>query len=154
MDEKLAKKTGEIKAFTLLGIELFQKSKTALEEVFGSDGVNQIVHDLETHLEKINTEIERTEFASIIEEKTQKTKEKVGGMEETYIADKWDDPTELCEWLGFFEGAALVHFNLVSALSVNKNLDTLTRIADEGTLFHHNLLDKIKDSIKKLASNN
>lgn len=153
MDEKLAKKIGEIKAFTLLGIGLFEKSKDALTQVFGVDDMNQISHDLEVQLQSINEEISNSEFLEIIEEKTQKTKEKVSGMQSTYIGDKWNDSTELCEWLGFFEGAALVHFSLVSALSINKNLESLTHFANEGAIFHHNLLEKVKESIKKLASN-
>jgi hypothetical protein len=153
MDERLAKKVGEIKAFNLLGIELLQKAETPLEIIFSAEELVAISDQLEIHLQKLNQEIENTNFLNVIEEKTTKTKEKVGSMQNTYIGDKWDDPIELCEWLGFFEGAAIVHFSLVKALAEQKNLGTIAHIAEDGATFHRNLLERVTVSIKKLASN-
>jgi len=41
------------------------------------------------------------------------TEEKLKKMRDLYVADQWDNATELMEWSGFFEGAAIVHWALM-----------------------------------------
>jgi hypothetical protein len=150
MDERMARKIGEVKAFTLLGIELFEKGKGALEDVIGQNVLEDTITKLTSQLQQIDEVIEKSEFAEAVNEKAAKTKAKVGAMADAYIGDAWDDPTELCEWLGFFEGAAIVHFSLVFGLSGKANLPVIQKLTDEGVLFHQSLLHKVTQAIKSL----
>jgi hypothetical protein len=150
MDEKMARKVGEIKAFCVLGAELWVKGKEALSPVFGETIVLETVEKLNAHATKIDEVMANTEWESAMNEKVEKTKAKVGGMAETYIGDAWDDATELCEWLGFFEGAAVVHFSLVLGKAERSGNTELLELSKEGMELHQNLLQKVTDVIRGL----
>jgi hypothetical protein len=150
MDEKMARKVGEIKAFCVLGAELFEKGKDALNSTFGEATISKTIEKLKAHATKIDEAMANTEFVSVMNEKAEKTKAKVGGMAETYIGDEWDNPTELCEWLGFFEGAAIVHFSLVLGKAEKAGRTELAEVAQGGMSLHQDLLQKVTDTIKRL----
>jgi hypothetical protein len=109
MNDFVAKKLGEVMAFTSMGLELIERGGQALAGALGEKTVNQTRSDLESQLENIKTYASETTLT-----KAEATGGKLRGMAETYIGDQWDNPAELLEWLGFFEGAALVHWQLVS----------------------------------------
>jgi hypothetical protein len=150
MNERMARKMGELKAFCMLGQELFQKGGAALENAFGKEKVIEIIAALSKQEEEIDTFIQTTEFADAMNEKAEKTRTKVGGMAETYIGEAWNDATELCEWLGFFEGAAIVHFSLVYGKAEKVSLSEVMSLTKAGMEFHQNLLENITETIQTL----
>jgi hypothetical protein len=150
MDERMARKMGELKAFCMLGQELFQKGETALETAFGKEKVGEVISLLAKHQQEIETYMHATEFFDAMNEKAEKTRNKVGGMAETYIGDAWDDPTELCEWLGFFEGAAIVHFSLVYGKAEKAHVSEVMELAKSGMELHQNLLSDVTKTIQTL----
>lgn len=150
MDERMARKVGEVKAFTVLGIELFEKGKDALAVAFGAGTIDSTVEKLSNQLLQIDEAMKQTEFADLTDEKCKKTKVKVGGMADTYIGDAWDDATELCEWLGFFEGAALVHWSLVQGKAEVAKLEHIVALCQEGKNLHQELLQTVVDTIRNL----
>jgi hypothetical protein len=150
MDERMAKKIGELKAFCVLGQELFDKGGFALETAFGKEKVAEIIDSLKENQKDIELFILTTEFANAMEEKAAKTIEKVGGMAQTYIGEAWDDPTELCEWLGFFEGAAIVHFSLVYGKAKKVLLSEVIELTQTGLELHQNILRDVTSTIQTL----
>lgn len=146
----MARKMGELKAFCVLGQELFAKGVPALETAFGNEKVTEIIESLKGHQKDIELFIETTAFADAMEEKAKKTIEKVGGMAQTYIGEAWDDPTELCEWLGFFEGAAIVHFSLVYGKAKKVLLSEVIELTQIGLELHKNLLQDVTKTIQTL----
>lgn len=147
----MARKVGEVKAFCVLGAELFEKGESALTPAFGESVVSETIEKLKLHTTKIDEAMDKTEFGSVMNEKAEKTKAKVGGMADTYIGEAWDDATELCEWLGFFEGAAIVHFSLVSGFAKKNNLLEIESLAHEGMILHQELLALVAKTIPTLA---
>ena len=87
-----------------------------------------------------------------VQEKSLRTEDKIRKMQNLYLQDKWDDESELLEWMGFFEGAALVHWKLVEGLSQKAEDSYLSRIVNKGLTMHQALLFKISEAIRKLGN--
>jgi len=133
MNEFIAKKLGEVLAFAEVGLETFERGKTAFESVLGIERVSQILKDNATHVETIRKVGHECEVNTIVEKKLEGTGKKLRAMRDLYVGDQWDNSTELLEWSGFFEGAAIVHWDLVLGAS-----ETLVTI--QQTLIHNDLL--------------
>jgi hypothetical protein len=72
-------------------------------------------------------------------------------MRDLYIGDEWDNPTEVLEWSGFFEGAALVHWAVVDGAAKTLDLADLEKLAGEGQDYHHKMLHDIADMLRKIG---
>ena len=147
----MAKKIGEIKAFCILGHNLFKKSENTLKKVFGKQKVEMITQDLLSCQQEIDIMLQNTDLYEVMNKKAVKTEAKVSKMADNYIGDKWDDPTELCEWLGFFEGAAIVHFSLVFGKAKKAKLRDLEDLTRRGIRLHKTLLDDVTKAIQNLS---
>ena len=73
--------------------------------------------------------------------KASKTEEKLRSMRDLYVADQWDNATELMEWSGFFEGAAVVHWALVRGAAEGMNNEGLLTLAEECINWHYELIE-------------
>jgi hypothetical protein len=61
----------------------------------------------------------------VVVTKANGTGTKLMKMRDIYIADQWRKPSEIAEWLGFFEGAAYVHWNLVDGAGESTHVKDL-----------------------------
>lgn len=151
MNEFSAKKLGEVLAFSQSGIEVFTRAKEALSELL-SDEYQSTIDELTTQAGKIEDLATELECADITLQKAEKTKAKLIGMAETYIGDQWDDPAECMEWLGFFEGAAIVHWKLIEGISNKADNEKLSSLASDGVLLHRKVLTTVEEKIKSYGS--
>lgn len=152
INEFTAKKLGEVLAFANVGKEIFERGRMALEEVFTRDGVNNALHQISKHgieIENLATELGSSEITL---PKSKKTREKLEKMMELYVGEEWDNPAELLEWLGFFEGAAAIHWKLVEGAAEALDHVELKELANSGVGFHQELLSKVEQLIKDLGS--
>ena len=67
---------------------------------------------------------------------------KLSRMREEYIQDNWDEPAELLEWLGFFEGGAIVRWGLVRGISEKYAIGDLQQLSQHASLFYNQLLQR------------
>jgi len=140
MNEFSAKKIGEGLAFTNVSNKTFEK---------GYEGFRKLFMDVKLDaLKKENTEC-YDELLNIAKElkveditlsKALATEEKLLSMRDLYVKDEWDNITELCEWLGFFEGAAVVHFTLIKGIAESLEHKALEALADRAIIFHEEIL--------------
>lgn len=151
MNEFTAKKLGEVLAFAIVGKEIFEKGREALEEVLTSEGVNQIIESVNAHANAITGLAGAEGTTDITLPKSEKTADKLRKMLDLYVGDEWDNSAELLEWLGFFEGAALVHWKLVEGAGQALEDDKLKDLAKTGVDFHHNLLAQVSEAIRNLG---
>jgi len=148
MNEFQAKKLGEILAFETLSAQFFEKTKGTLKEKFSEESLNEIIEKNTLRTAKIKEISEINNASEITIPKSEKTIQKLIQMQDKYIGDEWDNPAELLEWLGFFEGAAIVHLKLVEGMAEkieNEELKTLTKEAVES---HHDFFHKIGEVMK------
>lgn len=151
MNEFTAKKLGEVLAFAKVGEAIFERGRAALNTVFTEHGVNQILHGISEQavaIENLATDLGTT---AITIPKSKKTGEKLEKMMELYVGEEWDNPAELLEWLGFFEGAALIHWKLVEGAAEALNHVDLKELVKIGINAHTELLKQVAEHIKTLG---
>jgi len=151
MNEFTAKKLGEVLAFAIVGKEIFEKGNEALGQVLTPEGVGQIIERVNGHINTITDLAANKGTTGITLPKSEKTSEKLRKMLGLYVGDEWDNSAELLEWLGFFEGAALVHWKLVEGAGQSLSDDGLKELAKIGVDFHHNLLTQVSEAIRDLG---
>jgi hypothetical protein len=151
MNNFTAKKIGEVLAFTNVGLEILDLGRQSLINILGEnsvDALTKMTQEQQGNLEDIATQ---KQILETVHEKSAGTQIKLRQMQELYLQGKWDDESELLEWLGFFEGAALVHWKLVEGVAQHTDDTYLSRIVNRGLTMHQALLFKVSEAIKKLG---
>jgi len=151
MNEFTAKKIGEVLAFAEVGVETFEKGKNALIEVFGAERVDEIINKTKQHGKTLNYSLQGSSMLEIVDKKVIGTGEKLRHMRDYYVGDEWDNSTELLEWSGFFEGAAIVHWALVETSVLESGLNDLSDFAREIGDFHKKILEECSEKLKELG---
>lgn len=152
MNEYIAKKIGEVLAFARVALDTIEKSRKSHEEVFGESRVGEISLSNKRHIEKIDDLILEAKMQDITIPKAEKTTEKLFGMRDHYIGDEWDNPAEIAEWLGFFEGAAIVHWKLVEGASEKLNLPDLKELSERCIATHQKIFEQNASFLKQHGS--
>lgn len=153
INEFVAKKLGEVLAFNTVGSETLERGRDALVATLGEE----FVLDQEEKNKLHNTEIIRIATdAGIIDTtlaKSAKTEQKLRAMRDLYVADQWDNATELLEWSGFFEGAAIVHWNLIRGAGEGLDNEALMMLSNESNSYHYKLLEKAETELMSVGQN-
>lgn len=150
MNEFVGKKLGEVLAFSRLGVELFERGETALKTVF--EDYDRVVENFRKQAGEVEQAAAGGEVAGITADKAEATLGKLRGMMVTYIGDQWDNPAELLEWMGFFEGAAIVHWRLVEGAASELENDALHELAQFGVNLHDGLLTRAQEAITQIGA--
>jgi len=151
-NEFVGKKLGEVAAFANVGKELFERGRAALNGVFTEKGVNTILHDISIHALELNKLAAELGTSDVTSAKCEKTSAKLRQMMEMYVGEEWDNPAELLEWLGFFEGATLIHWELVAGTGeALANMDT-QELAGMAITFHQKLLTDVGTRIHEVGA--
>lgn len=150
MNEFVGKKLGEVLAFSNIGVELFERGEATFREAFSD------YDELKNVFVQQADDVKDVAKAGGVDETTEKkasaTGDKLRGMMETYIGDEWDNLAELLEWMGFFEGAAVVHWRLVEGAAETLDDSTLHQLAADGADLHHDLLHRAQGEIKAIGA--
>ena len=147
INEFVAKKIGEVLAFTRVSTDTIEKAGVGLTETLGEEKIMDMLEKNRIHGEEL---LRIATDASVVDttlEKADKTEEKLKEMRELYIAGKWDNPTEILEWSGFFEGAAIVHWALIRGAGEGLDNEELITLANEGISYHYELLEHAESEL-------
>ncbi len=150
MNEFVGKKLGEVLAFSNLGIELFDRGAEVLEGQFEDFGA--LKETFLAQAESVKDIAQVGGVYEVTEKKAVATEQKLRGMMETYIGDEWSNLAELLEWMGFFEGAAVVHWRLVEGAAETLDDNELHQLAADGADLHHDLLHRAQAHIKSIGA--
>jgi hypothetical protein len=90
-------------------------------------------------------------ISEVTMKKLEGTGKKLRDMRDMYIGDEWDNATELIEWSGFFEGAAIVHFALVRGAADKLGSSELSALANEAIDFHYQVLEKAESELESVG---
>lgn len=151
MNEFTAKKLGEVLAFTRVGNDTIVKGRAALVEVLGEEKVTDMEDKNRIHGEECLRLATDAGVVDITLAKAEKTEAKLKQMRDLYVGDQWDNATELMEWSGFFEGAAVVHFALIRGIGEGSNNEALALLAEEGIATHYELLDLAENELTQVG---
>lgn len=150
MNEFVGKKLGEVMAFSNIGVELLERGESALKEAM--DDYDEIKMAFGEQATQIKEAAEAGGVLETTESKAQATGDKLRGMMETYIGDEWENLAELLEWMGFFEGAAVVHWKLVEGAAGTLGDSSLASLAENGATLHHDLLHRTQELISQVGA--
>jgi hypothetical protein len=148
MNESIAKKLGEVLAFTRVGTDTIEKGRPALSNTLGEEQVLDMLEKFRIHGEEIMRNATDAAMIDTVLEKAEKTETKVKEMRDLYIADKWDNATEIMEWNGFFIGAAIVHWAFVKGAAQGMNHENLMTLSEEGVNWNYELLEKMEGELE------
>lgn len=151
MNEFTAKKLGEVLAFCNVGIETIQKAGTPFSDLVGDEFIAEYIEKNTVHAEELKALATAGGKIDITTTKSEKTSDKLRKMRELYIGDQWENPVEILEWLGFFEGAAQVHWALVQGAGKILESDALIALAAEGEETHHYFLEKVSTELESVG---
>jgi hypothetical protein len=140
MNEFSAKKLGEGLAFTRVGNSTLEQGYEGFRKLFMDVKLQAIQKENNEHGEELLNIAKNFKVEELVMPKSLSTETKLLEMRDTYIKDEWGNTTELCEWLGFFEGAAVVHFTLIKGIAESLNNKPLEELADRAIVFHEELL--------------
>lgn len=153
MNEFTAKKLGEVLAFTDVANNTIEQGKNALVQVLGEERVLDMVEKNRIHGEEIIRIATDNGVIDTTLAKAKKTTEKLIAMRDLYVADQWDNATELMEWSGFFEGAAVVHWALIRGCAETLNDEAFITLATEGVTYHYELLELAESELGSVGQN-
>lgn len=156
MNEFVSKKIGEVLAFEKVSLEMAEKAKEAISSTFGNSFYEELNNHSQKCIDEINLISEEFGVMDIVGTKAEKTGDKLRSMQDLYLQseDDWKDPAEIMEWLGFFEGAAIVHWSLVKGASNELDNEKLKSLAQEGVSHHKDFLNEVEEKISEYASKN
>lgn len=150
MDQKFAKKLGEVLAFERATKDLFEKGAEGLSQVLSPEVMGQALRSSESRASQLEEWATGADIAETVLAKAEATGSKLTSMRDMYVQDRWDDGVELMEWLGFFEGAAIVHWELVRGGAQSFELETIEGLANDALKFHEKLLNGVREKISTL----
>lgn len=150
MNDFTAKKLGEVLAFARVLALTLDRGGEALAQAIAQNDLEDIRTANEQHIKTLETGEPYSDVRDALLAKADKTAKKLTAMQDLYLADEddWDDPAELMEWLGFFEGAAMVHWNLVIGAAHSVGKKDLTDLAESGVDLHTNFLVIVANAIQ------
>lgn len=141
MNEFIAKKLGEVLAFNRVGANTLEQGRAALLAALGQEKVIDMQEKNHMHGEEVMRVATDAGIIDVTLAKAAATETKLKAMRDLYVGDQWDNATELMEWSGFFEGAAIVHWALVRGAAEGLNHDGLLILAEEAITWHYELLE-------------
>jgi hypothetical protein len=143
MNEKITKKIGEAAAFTQVLTATSQAHSPVFEELLGdlAAGVDIATSKQQTELTAL---CDAAGTSEVLRPKVDKTADKITRMGEMYVGDDWDDAAEVLEWLSFFVGGAIVHWELIAGAGEAMQHEELTLCATEGVVYYEQLLAQLK----------
>jgi hypothetical protein len=147
INEFVAKKIGEVLAFTRVSTDTITKGHGALVQMLSEEVVQDMLDKNRIHGEELMRISTEGGAIDITLAKASKTEEKLKMMRDLYVGDQWDNAVELMEWSGFFEGAAIVHFALVRGAGEGLENEALITLSNEALAYHYELLDQSENHL-------
>jgi hypothetical protein len=68
-----------------------------------------------------------------------------------YVGDDWDDSAEVLEWMSFFVGGAIVHWQLIAGAGAAMDDEMLTDAATSGVVFYESLMTQLKQAATQVG---
>lgn len=152
MNEFVTKKLGEVLAFNRLGTETLEKGRAELAMVLGEEKMLDMEEKNHMHAEGIMKIATDAGVIDLLLTKADATEKKLRGMRDLYIGDNWNNPTEILEWSGFFEGAAIVHWAVIRGAAEGMNNEELLTFTEEGINWHYEVLEIIESELSRVGA--
>jgi hypothetical protein len=140
MNEKVAKKIGEAYAFARVLGQLSEGEPVLFKDLFSQDALN-IKSATDMQIVDLDVVARVGGVVEIVHGKAGRTSKKITEMGEFYVGNDWDDSAEVLEWLSFFLGAAVIHWQLIGGCAKGLSDKDFEGVASRGTQYYAGLLE-------------
>ena len=144
MTEKVAKKIGEAYAFAQTLADTYSANTDVMNELLGEHS-GTLLEITRVQTEELKDIAEESGMAEIVLPKAERTGAKITKMGEMYVGDDWDDVAEVLEWMSFFVGGAIVHWQLITGSAEEMDHTHFGNIAGVGTEYYVSLMKQLRD---------
>lgn len=151
MNEKITKKVGEASAFAQVLEATYQANEKVMKELLGKQA-SAVVKTAGSQMTALKSICDEAGTMSTLGPKVEKTADKITRMGEMYVGDDWADSAEVLEWMSFFVGGAIVHWQLVTGAAEEMGHTAMNRIAGEGVLYYEGLMEQLKAAATKVGA--
>lgn len=143
MNEKITMKVGEAGAFAAVLEATYQANEKVMKELLGKKA-GAVVKTAASQQTALKSLCDEAGTVSALMPKIEKTAKKITSMGEMYVGDQWGDSAEVLEWMSFFVGGAIVHWQLIAGAGEAMGHTALKRVADTGVVYYTELQDQLK----------
>lgn len=134
---------GEAYAFAQVLETTFTANEAVMTELLGT-AANTVVATASEQRAALHAICDAAGTSDILLPKAEKTTAKITNMGEMYVGDDWDDAAEVLEWMSFFVGGAIVHWQLIAGAGAAMDDEMLTDAATSGVVYYEALMDQLK----------
>ncbi|MDB5255298.1 MAG: hypothetical protein JWL92_674 [Candidatus Nomurabacteria bacterium] len=152
MNEFVGKKLGEVLAFCRVGTDTLEKGRPALVEALSEETVADMEEKNRMHGEEVMRLATEGGVIDTTLTKATATEEKLKKMRDLYVGEQWDNATELMEWSGFFEGAAIVHWALIRGVAAGMDHEELLSLTEEGVNWHYEMIELAEGHLETIGT--
>jgi len=150
MNEKITKKIGEAYAFAQVLETTFVANESVMTQLLGT-AAGTVAASASEQKAALHAICDAAETTDVLLPKVEKTAEKITKMGEMYVGDDWDDAAEVLEWMSFFVGGAIVHWQLIAGAGAAMDDEMLTDAATSGVVYYEALLSELKRSATQIG---
>ena len=150
MNEKITKKIGEAGAFAQVLGTTYTDNESVMSELLGDKAAMVGPTTVEQHT-ALTTLCEAAGTTDILLPKIEKTVTKISNMGDMYVGDDWDDAAEVLEWMSFFVGGAIVHWQLVAGAGEAMEHTELQSVATKGVAYYQSLMEQLMVAATKIG---
>lgn len=149
MNEKTAKKIGEAHAFAVVTQNLCNDHRDTMQALF--DNTQNIIDTTANQIQQLDAIVSEHNMGQVVAEKSLKTVEKINRMADMYVGDEWDNPVEVLEWMSFFLGGAIVHWDVITGSGAGMGDVAFEDAARVGAEDYHELFHSARDKAQEIG---
>jgi hypothetical protein len=152
MNEFILEKLGEVLAFARVGKDTLAKGETALRKVVNDKKIAKMVKELDNIERSVIAFALDKDGLGAVETKAEESSATLTDMRNTYVKNKWDENSEVLEWMGFYTGASLVHWYLLSGAGKKLKQAELKKISTHAIDFYTSLFVTDEKLLAKIGA--
>lgn len=129
MREFGARRLGNVLGIERVGLDTIEKAREVFDEVFGNDKTSRMVLAMRHHAELLDRIIIDSGVSENSINESNLFINKLFQMRDLYVNDAWNSPVRISEWIGFFNGAALIHWKILRGVAEKEENDELKELS-------------------------
>jgi hypothetical protein len=151
MNTFISSKLGEVLAFARVGKDTVQTGREGFLKFISDNELEDISEKCESLENSISAFATKNNVTDDVEEAAEEAEEKITDMRDEYIDGEWDAPDEVLEWMGFYTGAALVHWHLIMGAAESMGNEGLRTLAADAVDFYSGLFVQDEDILHSIG---
>ncbi len=139
-------------AFARIGSDTLEKGKESFLKMLDQGGFSNMEKTFKDLEKKVREIAKEQDVEKEVEKESEETEKKVTEMRDTYIDGKWNQESEVLEWMGFYTGASLVHWKLISGAAESMKFEELMTVSRQAIGFYNNLFVSDEQTLKNIGA--